>query len=61
MEQKCPDESLRMRRMNLNLRILRMVEDTFSAWRGPVTNWYESSKLYIYVLCFGYSTGSTSK
>ena len=30
MESKCPDEILRMRGMNLNLRVLRMLEDTFS-------------------------------
>ena len=29
MESKCPDETLRMRGMNLNLCILRMLEDTF--------------------------------
>ena len=30
MESKCPDETLCMRGMNLNLCILRMFEDTFS-------------------------------
>ena len=30
MESKCPDETLRMRRMNLNQCILRMFKDTFS-------------------------------
>ena len=29
MEHKCPDETLRMRGMNPNLCILRMLEDTF--------------------------------
>ena len=29
MESKCPDEILRMRGMNLNLGIMRMLEDTF--------------------------------
>ena len=31
---KCPDEILCMRRMNLNLLILRMLEDTFSLDRS---------------------------
>ena len=30
MESKCPDETLRMRGMNLNLCLLYMFEDTFS-------------------------------
>ena len=30
MEIKCPDETLRMRGMNLNMCILSMLEDTFS-------------------------------
>ena len=30
MDSKCPDTTLRMRRMYLNLCILRMLEDTFS-------------------------------
>ena len=30
MESKCPDEALRMRLMNLDLCVLRMLEDTFS-------------------------------
>ena len=30
MESKCPDETLRKRGMNMNLCILRMLEDTFS-------------------------------
>ena len=29
MERKCPDETLRMREMNLHLCILHMLEDTF--------------------------------
>ena len=30
MDSKCPDETLHMREMNLNLCILRMLKDTFS-------------------------------
>ena len=30
MENKCPDETLHVREMNLNLWILRMLEETFS-------------------------------
>ena len=30
MENKCPDETLHMRRVNLSLCILRMLEDNFS-------------------------------
>ena len=34
MESKCSDETLRMRGMNLNMCILRMLEDTFLAQHG---------------------------
>ena len=36
MVSKCPDETLRMRAMNLNTCILRMLEDTFSLCAAPI-------------------------
>ena len=37
MESKCPDETLRLRGMNLNLRILSILGNLL-AWRGPYNN-----------------------
>ena len=47
MESKCPDKTLRMRDMNLNLCMLRMREDTFSLEVAQVVS--ESTELFWYL------------
>ena len=47
---KCLDETLRMRGMNLNLCILRMVEYTFSACRSPFDRKENSTTCTVYHL-----------
>ena len=52
MESKCPDETLRMRWINLNRRILRMLEDTFCLARPIIFAWYMFSAT-IFILSIG--------
>ena len=55
MENKCPDETSRMRGMNLNLCILRMLEDTFSLGAAQM----HFLKLIEYRICLDYSNTLT--